>query len=106
MSTGILDVVKRAAWDVIENSQMCDLRYGTVVSVSPLKVKVTSQFIIPQSLLVVPKQLTNWTVDVKLDSDEAGGTSKLTIYNALKIGDKVALLRQQGGQSYFILDRI
>jgi hypothetical protein len=36
-------------------------------------------------MLVVPERLTN---------------------GALKIGDKVALLRKQGGQSYFILDRI
>ena len=30
----------------------------------------------------------------------------ITIHNALKIGDKVALIRKTGGQSYFILDKI
>ena len=34
------------------------------------------------------------------------GTKTLTINNALKVGDKVTLLRQSGGQIYFILDRI
>ena len=152
MSTGLIEIMKRAALDATDNAQMCDLRYGKVISVSPLKVQITNQFTIPASLLVVPKHLTNFTVDVTVNwdtdssgshshsysgntdktsggSEEAsfashshsyGGTTEsegehshgisgkktMTIHNALKIGDKVALLRKQGGQSYFILDRI
>lgn len=102
MSTGLIEIIKRAAMDAVENTQMCDLRYGKVVSTSPLKIQITNQFTIPQSLLIVPKQLTNYTVNITLD----GETKTMTINNALNIGDKVALLRKQGGQSYFILDRI
>lgn len=102
MSSGLLDVVKRAAIDAINNIQMCDLRYGTVVSTSPLKVKVTNQLTIPSSLLIVPEHLTNRDVSVTLDDAK----KTMTIHGALKTGDKVALLRKQGGQSYFILDRI
>ena len=124
MSTGLVGAVKQAALDAIENAQMCDLRYGEVVSTSPLKVKVTNQFTLPSSLLIVPEHLTNHTVSVSLnwttESTSGGsedtlfashdhklsGTKTMTIYNALQTGDKVALLRKQGGQSYFILDRI
>ena len=139
MTTGIIPIIKQAAMNAVENAQMCDLRYGTVTSVSPLKVQITNQFIIPASLFVVPQHLTNYEVECTIsqpaqtisgttekstslkDEDEPlsehthefsvttnGGKSKqtITVYNALKIGDKVALLRKQGGQSYFILDRI
>ena len=102
MASGLVGAVKKAALDAIENAQMCDLRYGTVVSISPLKVKVTSQFTIPSSLLIVPKHLTNHKVSATIE----GETKTITLNCALKIGDKVALLRKQGGQSYFILDRI
>ena len=102
MSTGLVGVVKQAAMDAIGNAQMCDLRYGEVVSTSPLKVMVTNQFTLPSSLLIVPEHLTNRTVSITLDDE----TKTMTIYGALKTGDKVALLRKQGGQSYFILDRI
>lgn len=102
MATGLLDVVKRSALEVIANAQICDIRYGTVVSTSPLRVQITNQLTIPSSLLVTPKRLTNQSVSVTLD----GETKTMTINNALKVGDKVALLRKQGGQSYFILDRI
>lgn len=84
MATGLIDIIKRAALEVMSNEQLCDLRYGTVASTNPIRVQITSQLTIPSSLLVVPQRLT----------DE------------LQIGDKVALLRKHGGQSYFILDRI
>ena len=112
MSTGIIDIIKRASLDAVDNAQLCDLRFGTVVSVSPLKVQVTSQFILPSSLLIVPQQLTDYSVNATInwttDDDEhtLGGTKTITIHNGLRIGERVALLRKQGGQSYFILDRI
>ena len=129
MSTGIIDIMKRASMDAVENSKPCDLRYGTVVSVSPLKIQITPQFILPESTLVVPKHLTDYEIETTISSDygwstnyRAGGSDaaafeshnhdlehsrkKITIHGALKLGDKVALLRQSGGQSYFILDRV
>ena len=102
MSTGLIDIMKRASMDAMDNAQMCDLRYGSVVSTSPLKVQVTNLFTIPEVLLVVPKHLTDYEVTLSI-----GDENRTTIVrNALKVGDKVALLRKQGGQSYFILDRI
>ena len=140
MSTGLLNIIKQASMNAVDNAQMCDIRYGTVTGVSPLKVQITNQFVIPQSLLVVPQHLTNYKLECTIpqqstlvsaetaasealkDADEPisththkfsvitgdSGESKqtITIHNALKVGDKVALLRKQGGQSYFILDRI
>jgi hypothetical protein len=121
MASDLIPLIKQAAKNMIDNEQLCDLRYGRVVSTSPLKVKVTDQFIIPSSLLIVPQHLTNYKVNVNVgwttnENDEPetvdphdhdiSGTKTMTIYNALQIGDKVALLRKQGGNSYFILDRV
>lgn len=102
MATGIIDIIKRASLDAMQNAQLCDLRYGKVVKTNPLKVQITNQFTIPQAMLVVPEHLTKHTVSVTLDSQ----TKNMVINNELKVGDKVVLLRKQGGQSYFILDRI
>ena len=102
MSSGLIQLIKQAAMDAVENHQMCDLRYGEVVSVSPIRVKITNQLTLPSSVLVVPQHLTNHTVSVTVDDE----IKEMTVNNALTIGDEVALLRKQGGQSYFILDRI
>jgi hypothetical protein len=108
MSSGLLQIIKQTALDAVDNAQMCDLRFGTVVDTSPLRVKVTNQFTLPSSLLIVPEHLTNHTVNVviKDDDDDTNDNYEMRINNALKVGDRVALLRKQGGQSYFILDRI
>lgn len=112
MSTGLLDIIKRASLDAADNAQLCDLRFGTVVSIDPLKVQVTSQFILPQSLLIVPQNLMDYSVNATMSwtSDDGettfSGIKTITIHNGLRIGERVALLRKQGGQSYFILDRV
>ena len=121
MASGLIDIMKRAALDATDNAQMCDLRYGTVVSVKPLKVQITNLFTLPESLLVVPQHLTDYEIKVTTTghgwATELGGADfhrheinenkkTMTVHGALQVGDKVALLRKQGGQSYFILDRI
>lgn len=108
MSTGLINIVKRAALDAVDNAKMCDVRYGKVISVSPLKVQITNQFTIPSSLLTVPQHLTDYAVEVDIPNCTSAEieSKSMVIHNALKIGDRVALLRSQGGQSYFILDRI
>lgn len=105
MASGLIPLIKQACREFIENAQMCDLRYGEVVSVNPLRVKVTSNLTIPSSVLIVPEHLTDRVVTVSNDGIVEDGQT-MVIHNALKIGDRVALLRKQGGQSYFILDRI
>ena len=114
MSSGLIDIMKRASLDVMDANQMCDLRFGTVSSVKPLKVQITNQFTIPDSLLIVPQHLTKYTIPaiIELGQDNPSedvtgiGERLLTLDNSLKLGDKVALIRKTGGQSYYILDRI
>jgi L-asparaginase/Glu-tRNA(Gln) amidotransferase subunit D len=67
MSTGLIDIIKRAAIEAEDNRQPCDLRFGTVTSKSPLKVQITNQFTIPESLLIVPRHLTDYTVKVSFN---------------------------------------
>lgn len=129
MASGLIDIMKRTSMDAMHNAQMCDLRYGTVVSTNPLKIQVTNLLTLPKSLLVVPEHLTDYEIDVTISwnteddthshavagagaaSSEThrhgvSGKKKMLVHGALKVGDKVALLRKQGGQSYFILDRL
>lgn len=146
MSTGLIEVIKIAAMDAIENNKPCDLRFGTVSSISPLKVKVSNDFIIPEQLLIVPQHLTDHSILTNVGGGSGGGDGSvtmvvegetlfittsnvetdtteyvetdtteyvevvdertLTMYNGLEVGDNVVLLRNQGGSSYLILDRV
>ena len=104
--SSLLEIVKQAALDAIDNKQICDLRYGEVVSISPLKIKLTPQLTLPESVLIVPQHLTDHSIDCTMEVDSTASVGTITLNNGLKLGDKVALVRKQGGQSYFILDRI
>ena len=115
MATGLIDIMKRAALDATDNAKPCDLRYGTVTSTSPLEIRVVNQFVLPESMLVVPEHLTDHKVSVTVNwstetaeshAHKVSGKKEVTVHGALKVGDKVALLRKQGGQSYFVVDRV
>ena len=129
MSSGLIDIMKRSALDAVEAGKPCDLRYGTVISEKPLQVRVTNQFIIPESILIVPEYLTDYEIEVTVSQDydwatqnRSGGAGdpafashnhdiyfnrkKIKIHGALKVGDKVAMIRQAGGQHFFIIDRL
>lgn len=124
MAKSLGNAIKQLSQAVNDQSKPTDIRYGTVVSANPLKVQISAELTIPQSALVVPKSLTDYTVSVSVNwntGDKSGGagesafashnhsisgTKSITIHNALKVGDKVLLLRQQGGQAYIVLDKI
>jgi hypothetical protein len=129
MSSGLIEIIKRSAIEAIESRKPCDLRYGTVISTSPLKVRVTPQFVIPQAMLIVPQQLTDYEIEVTIkpaydwktkNIGEGIGSDgvpshdhkidftkkKIQIHGALKVGEKVVMVRQAGGQNFLILDRL
>ena len=103
MSTGLLKLIKQAALDAVKSGQPCDIRYGVVTSVNPLKIQLTPQFTLPDCVLVVPKRFTE-DYEIKVEIDGSEKTIKLK--NTLEVNDKVALLKQEGGQSYLVLDKI
>lgn len=129
MSRSLLSAIKQASIDASDNEMLCDLRFGTVTSLKPLKVQVTNLFVIPESMLIVPEKLTDYEIETTIKSEygwntenESGGAGdsafsshnhdiqhtrkKIIIHNALKVDDKVVLVRKRGGQHYYILDRL
>lgn len=102
MTSGLVPIVQQIAQNAMDNSQMTDLRFGTVISTAPLKIKISTNLTLPESVLIVPEHLKTHSVSMSID----GNTQNVTIYSGLRVGNKIALLRKQGGQNYYILDRI
>ena len=130
-STDLLKTIKKAAVEAVDASNPASLMYGTVQSVSPLTIYVDKKLILPESFIIVPEHLTDYETEITFDNRDIkqiyttwnmGETQessqsklsfkqpavkhKITIYNALKQGDKVLLLRQQGGQRFLVVDRV
>ena len=79
MSTGILEVIKQVAVNAYNSTNPVALLYGHVISVNPIKIKITDTLTLDQEFFVVQGELT--------------------------VGDEVSLFRQQGGQKFVVLGK-
>lgn len=98
--------------------------HGQVISASPLKIKTDTNITLDEDFLIIPQRLTDWEVNIEVinwETEYEGGgggyaefashkhdlkgVKKIKVLNALKTGDNVILIRQDGGQEYLVYDR-
>lgn len=119
----LVDTFKMLVTDTMNAYVMSDIVIGEVISTSPYQIQVDPKIIIPESNLVFTKNTTDWTAEISVDhvtENRAGGggyaefsshnhdyvgRKKFLIHNSLKVGDKVILIQESGGQRYIVLDR-
>lgn len=82
----MIDIIKKVVKNYISNADLATIQYGIVVSSSPIQIQI-EKLIIPSSKIVVPSIFAKVGIN-------------------LKKGDKVILLRQHGGQLFFVLDKV
>lgn len=82
---GILEIVKRAGVGAVGASNPVEILFGTVSKVSPMEIEVHAKLKLTKEFLMLTE------------------TPSKTPY---KKGDKVVMLRVQGGQKFVVLDRV
>ncbi|MEW8955616.1 DUF2577 domain-containing protein [Clostridium sp.] len=108
---GMIDIIKRAGIDAVGATNPLNILFGEVLDIDNLKIKLDQKLILPRDFFIVPESLTRYEVDLEHNHSVPEGISsnslgKLVIREGLKQGDKVLLLRIQGGQQYVILDKV
>lgn len=96
-----LNIIKKAAMDAVRASQPSNFCMGEVVNTSPLKISIEQKMTLGSAQLVLTKNVTDYKINVTIEQE----TKETTIHNGLKVGDKVVLIKEQGGQRYLILDK-
>lgn len=111
----LVELIKQAAEEAREAGEPTNIVYGTVTSVSPLAIMVDQKLTLSADFLVLTKNVMDYqtSITLSLDTENAeghkhgiSGTAKATIHNGLRNGDKVMMIKQAGGQSYVVIDRI
>lgn len=117
----LLNTLKKAAMDAMSASNPTAIMFGTVSSADPLEVIVDQRFTLPADFLVIPESLIHFEINLhhshEYTDDTGTGTitketkpalpeKPIVIRRGLEAGDKLLLLRMQGGQKYIILDRV
>ena len=103
MSADLFNAIKRISVDAVQAEKPADIRYGVVSSESPLKIKVSATFILPESAVIIPEHLKY----VEGEPDPLTGITPIVLAegSGLKMGDEVILIREQGGGKYIVLGR-
>lgn len=104
----LISAVKLAAMDAIENNKPVGVYYGTVKNSSPLIITI-NDIDYDLDFLVLSRNVTDFTINLTQNGsvgDSPNGSIKYIVHNSLKTGDKVIVVREQGGQKYIVIDRV
>lgn len=116
--TSIKQLIQQMTGDGVEVLQ------GIVKSASPLKIQIVNdeKLVIGPNITYVPRHLTDYTTTCSLAKGDKGSvygpandgsrltdftfSGSITVYNALKAGEKVHVLSFNHGKQYYVLDRV
>ncbi len=126
--------VKEISVNAVEATKPMQIMFGTVSSISPLRIYIEQKLELEEKHLILTRNVTDYQVEMSVehmtedesahthdiqDTYSGGGTSSstvhhhayagrktYTVHNGLAAGERVILLRQQGGQKFIIWDRV
>lgn len=94
----MIELVKKAAVDAVAASDPVIFLTGKVLTAQPLKISVEQRMTLEKEHLLLSSLVKDQQVETE------NGMIKLK--RGLKSGESVLLLRMQGGQKFFVLDRM
>lgn len=128
----LVKLVKQAALEAVLANKPFAYCYGCVTAISPLEITTDQKMPLTAAQLILTDNVRDFNVELSTiegegesegphyTEEETGGSGyaefashkheyqgkkKWKVHNALKIGEKVILLRCDGGQRYIVLDR-
>lgn len=128
----LVRLVKQAAVEAVRANAPMAICYGNVTSTAPLKIQVDQKKILGEAQLILTDNVRDFNVALSTiegegkslgphyTENESGGSGdaafashrhryqgrkKWRVHNALGVGERVILLRCDGGQKYIVLDR-
>lgn len=122
----LVRAVKQAAVEAVKADGPMAVSFGTVTSASPLEITVDQKKILSEAQLILTDAVRDYTVEMTTmpefhETEEISGGAgdaafashkhryqgrkKWKVHNALQMGEKVILLRCDGGQQYIVLGR-
>ncbi len=120
----MVQMVKQAAVEAVRAAKPTELRFGTVVSTTPLEIRIDQKAPLKGPQLILTRNVTDYEVDISVshitEATSGGGhyeafsshthnytgRKKIIVHNALVVGDEVVLVQMQGGKKFLVLDRM
>lgn len=124
MSNQLVELMQQIATNANRATSPVKIEFGTVTRTDPLIINVDQKKVLTHEFLTLCRAVTDYDVDMTVNhvtEKTAGGggdpafashmhkykgTKKFRVLNALKVGEKVAMIAVQGGGKYLIIDRV
>lgn len=84
-NSNLAQLIKKLALDAVRASKPCNIVTGVVTDAAPLKIKISEKVTLDRDFFILTQRAKE---------------------TELKKGDKMALLREEGGQRYLIIDKV
>lgn len=101
--SSLVSTIKQLAVEAVVSGDPTAVVYGVVVNDKPVEISIEQKIKLGEMQLVLLRSVTDYEIEVSFDYITF---SKAKIRNKLKIGEKVMLVRAQGGQKYIVIDRL
>ena len=82
----MINAIKTVVKNYLSNADLSNMQYATVSRIDPLEIQI-EKLVIPNSKIIVPSVFAKTNIE-------------------LKKGNKLLVLKQQGGQLFFVLDKL
>ncbi len=114
-ASGVVEIIKEIAVKAVESTKPTETRMGIVKSIDPLEINLPGNFTISEEALTLSKNVQDHEIEVEIDwvteiasnhSHKIEGVKTIKIKNGLKVGDKVLILRSQGGDKYYVANKL
>lgn len=109
---GLLETMKRVAEGTNNAAVPTAFFFGSVTKTSPLTIRVDNRFDISGEAIILTREfqsgfcLTHSHTEPGSPAPENENQDKTEYHYGLKAGEKVVLLRNQGGQDFLVLGRV
>lgn len=127
----MIAIIKTAAVEAVNAGKPMEYTVGTVEAEAPdLAIRISQKILLTKEFLLLSRNVTDYETEISFNnpdilqkikvwndpqseqllSGKMQFTGKMnheiTMYNALKTGEKVVLLRLNGGGKYLVIDRV
>lgn len=128
LNPDFLDIFNMSTGQLLNQMKLSNVEFGRVTSVTPLVITLDSKVPLTAAFLTLTNAVKDHSVDISVSwntednthkhgndgqptaevthKHQLRGRKRITVHNGLTLGERVILLRKQGGQDYIVLDRV
>ncbi|WP_311649953.1 DUF2577 domain-containing protein [Selenomonas artemidis] len=123
INDGLPNVLRKMIAQTVDGMSLSNFVLGVVVAESPLQIEVGGNTL-DSDFLILSDNVRDYAVDIEVNhvtENRAGGSGdpafashnhdyrgrkKIIVYNGLKVGEKVVMFQQAGGQLFYVANRV